>query len=238
MSAPRRLLDDPATDAALRELLREAPVTRPLDPFVRRRLQSRISRLAALPGITAGWLFVKSAGATLGLMLGGGALVAATGVLEPSRPVPVQVASTAAATSGHQRMPAAAVPVVPAVVETVASAAAPASSESRAAGRSRATFSAPTPSATTLSAEALLLEQARREMRSAPAVALAIAGEHAQRFPRGQLVSERALIQIEALHRLGRDAEARTLAGALLSGAGAGLYAERVQRLLGENALR
>jgi hypothetical protein len=43
------------------------------------------------------------------------------------------------------------------------------------------------------------------------------------------------LIQLEALHRLHRDAEARALARALLGGTGSGLYAERVHRLLGEN---
>ncbi len=79
------------------------------------------------------------------------------------------------------------------------------------------------------------MEQARGQMRVAPSVALALAAEHAQRFPHGQLASERALIQIEALHRLGRDAQARSLAHGLLVGAGAGLYAERVQQLLGEN---
>jgi hypothetical protein len=73
-------------------------------------------------------------------------------------------------------------------------------------------------------------------VRGAPAVALQIAAEHAQRFPRGQLGSERTLIQIEALHRLGRDAEARALAGRVLAGASGGLYAERVRQLLGESA--
>ncbi|HXK16702.1 MAG TPA: hypothetical protein VNG33_02775, partial [Polyangiaceae bacterium] len=79
------------------------------------------------------------------------------------------------------------------------------------------------------------LEQARGQMRAAPATALSLAAEHAQRFPHGQLASERALIQIEALHRLGRNAQARALAHGLLLGASAGLYAERVHQLLGEN---
>jgi hypothetical protein len=72
-------------------------------------------------------------------------------------------------------------------------------------------------------------------MRTAPSLALAIAKEHAERFPRGQLASERTLIQIEALHRLGRDAEARSLARGLLGGASAGLYAERIGQLLGDD---
>jgi hypothetical protein len=87
-----------------------------------------------------------------------------------------------------------------------------------------------------LSAESALLEQARREMRLAPLGALSIAAEHARRFPRGQLAAERTLIQIEALHRLGRDAEARRLAASLSNGASGGLYAERVRRFLGESA--
>jgi hypothetical protein len=67
-------------------------------------------------------------------------------------------------------------------------------------------------------------------------VALQIAAEHAQRFPRGQLTSERMLIQIEALHRSGRDGEARALANRVLGGATGGLYAERIRKLLGEQA--
>jgi hypothetical protein len=70
-------------------------------------------------------------------------------------------------------------------------------------------------------------------MRRAPAAALARALDHARRFPRGQLTAERTLIQIEALHRLNRDAEARVLARSLV--AGSGLYAERVRQLLGES---
>lgn len=234
MNAPKRLFDDPATDPTLRELLRAAPVTHGLDPFVRRRLRGRVGRAVALPGITAGWLFVKSAGATLGLVLGGGALAVATGVLEPSpRAVSPRAVPTTAAVSGRQRAPSVA---ASAPVASIATDAPPSTPEPPAPARSRAAFSAPPASAGTLSAEAQLLEQARREMRSAPALSLAIAREHAERFPRGQLVSERTLIQIEALHRLGRDAEARAYAQGLLSGAGAGLYAERVQRLLGENA--
>ena len=87
-----------------------------------------------------------------------------------------------------------------------------------------------------MSAESSLLEQARREMRVAPALALRLAAEHARRFPRGQLAAERLLIQVEALHLLGRDAEARRLAAPLLSGVSGGLYRERVQQLLGESA--
>jgi hypothetical protein len=56
--------------------------------------------------------------------------------------------------------------------------------------------------------EAELLEQARAASKSDPARALARANEHAARFPHGALVQEREVLAIQALRRLGRDAEA------------------------------
>jgi hypothetical protein len=91
-------------------------------------------------------------------------------------------------------------------------------------------IAAPSSSAS-LAAESTLLEQARREMRRAPALALQIAGEHAQRFPRGQLAAERTLIEVEALHRLGRSEQARARAKSLPAGT---LYGERVEQILGQ----
>ena len=231
MSAPRRWLDDPDADETLREVLRQTPRARPLDRVTRRRLRAQVARASALPAVAAGWLFVKSAGAALAVVLGTSAIAVATGVVEWSpRPAP---------RSSHalpQAVPRAPVPP----------ASAPARDDTPQAPREvRVPKLNPAPSlpvaspsgsassAGTLSAEASLLEHARREMRTAPAVALSVAAEHAQRFPRGQLTSERTLIQIEALHRLDRDAEARALARGLLGGAG--LYAERVHQLLGEN---
>jgi hypothetical protein len=93
----------------------------------------------------------------------------------------------------------------------------------------------PTSSANRLAAEAALLEEARGGLRRDPAAALQLCEQHARRFPKGQLSAERTLIQIDALHRLQRESEARGLARRLLSGAGAGLYAERVRQLLGDN---
>jgi hypothetical protein len=232
MSSPRRWLEDPEADESLRALLGTTSRARPLDPMTRRRMRARVARASALPAVAAGWLFVKSAGAALGVVLGTGAIAVATGIVEWSpRPLP----SPAALTSPPaRRAPAPSVPF-PAARETPPPAApvAPPPKPNRAPSSSVAFPSAS--GAGLLSAEAALLEQARREMRAAPAVALAVAAEHAQRFPRGQLTSERTLIQIEALHRLGRDAEARRLARGLISGAGAGLYSERVHQLLGEN---
>jgi len=234
MNAPRRLIDDPEADALLRDVLRGVPPARTLDQVTRRRLSAKVARASAVPVVAAGWLFVKSAAAALGVVLGTGAIAVSTGVIEwtPSRSTP-----QASSASKPARVPQAS----PAALPLPAAAPEPLVESQPATQKLNPAPSLPMPSAAgsstgTLSAEAALLEQARRQMRAAPDVALAIAAEHAARFPRAQLASERTLIQIEALHRLGRDAEARALASQLLGGSGAGLYAERVHQLLGASA--
>jgi hypothetical protein len=88
------------------------------------------------------------------------------------------------------------------------------------------------PSAGGLAEETALLEGARRALSGSPEQALARTREHARRFPRGQLASERALLEIDALYRLGRRAEARALAERQLARGGDDLYTNRVRRLL------
>ncbi|HYP91178.1 MAG TPA: hypothetical protein VEQ59_23595 [Polyangiaceae bacterium] len=229
MNAPRRWIDDAEADEELRELLRGTPRAVPLDPLTRRRLGAKLARASALPAAAAGWLFVKSAAAALGVVLGTGAIAVSAGVLEwqpreaveaPAQSATAPLLPKRAASPAPARVEAAAPPVTeppPTLNPTPSLPSAPA--VSAAAG--------------TLSAEAALLEQARGQMRSAPSRALARAAEHARRFPRGQLAAERTLIQIEALHRLGRDDEARTLSRGLLVGESRRLYAERISRLLG-----
>jgi hypothetical protein len=233
VNAPRRLLDDPSADAELREVLRNSPRARSLDPLTQRRLRGQVARAVAVPVVAAGWLFVKSAAAALGVVLGTGAIAIATGVVDWSPPAQPRTPEAVLA-------PAA--PAAPRAVSTSVVAPAPITPPEPAPEQVKATptasFALASPSASgagSLSVEAALLEHARRELRAAPTVALAVAAEHAQRFPRGQLSAERTLIQIDALHRLGRDAEARALARGLLSGGSSGLYAERVHQLLGEN---
>jgi hypothetical protein len=234
MNAPRRWIDDPEADETLREVLRAAPSARALDQVTRQRLRTRVARASAVPALAAGWLFVKSAAAGLGIVLGTGAIAVSTGVIDWSPSQPVQSgppAPSKAAKRGPSRPAVVVAPPAPAVAPDIET--------DEPATKLNPTPSLPLPSASvsgvgTLSAEAALLEQARGEMRAAPATALAIVAEHGRRFPHGQLASERTLIQIEALHRLGRDSEARALARGLLAGATSGLYAERVHGLLGE----
>lgn len=231
MSAPRRLIDDPDADPRLSRLLSESGGARPLDDVTRRRLRSRLARASAVPAVAAGWLFVKSAAAALGAVAVTGVVVSVTGILP--WPSATEVAPTSSRTPSAPRRSRAEPPhEAPAALEV------PAPPEPERSATSPAPpppLAAPSASgAGSLSAESALLEEARREMRLAPSGALQTAAEHARRFPRGQLAAERTLIQIEALHRLGRDAEARRLASTLSSGAAGGLYDERVRRLLGE----
>jgi hypothetical protein len=78
-----------------------------------------------------------------------------------------------------------------------------------------------------------MLEMARGALASSPAEALAIADEHAVRFPRGQLGAEREFIAIDALMRLGRTGEAARRAEPRLRQAPGSLYARRLRQLLG-----
>jgi hypothetical protein len=227
MSAPKRWIDDPAADAELRDTLRGAGPARQLDDVTRRRLSAKVARASALPAVAAGWLFVKSAAAALGVVVGTASIATYTGILK------LPPAPTTAAPSVKPRV-ALRLPPAPVATPVVTPSAQP-EPQLNPSPASPA-VAAGVASGSSLASESLLLEQARREMRSAPATALTIADEHAQRFPRGQLGSERSLIQIEALHRLGRDREARALAGRMLAGGSTGLYAERIRQLLGPDA--
>jgi hypothetical protein len=233
---PRRWVDDPNAEASVRELLRVTPRARSLDEVTRRRLGGKVARVAALPAAAAGWLFVKSAAAGLGIVLGTGAVASYTGLVEWA---PKRALESVEARPRATRPPAgASAPREERAAPTPLSSA-PASAPAPAPELNPSPslpIASPLPSSGTLSLEAALLEQARREMRGAPSAALSIAAEHARRFPRGQLSAERTLIQIEALHRLERDAEARKLARGLTAGSASGLYAERVRQLLGDNA--
>jgi hypothetical protein len=67
---------------------------------------------------------------------------------------------------------------------------------------------APEPPAAPLKREVDLLFAARRELRTQPNAALRLLDEHAELFPGGMLAPEREILAIDALRKLGRDAEA------------------------------
>jgi len=115
-----------------------------------------------------------------------------------------------------------------------------ASSEPPAPVRARVRVPAPTaaaPSASNagedaLSGEAQLLNEAHRALASNPDQALAIAREHARRYPRGQLAAERELILVQALVKLGRVREAEARGRELRKTAPKSIYEERLDKIL------
>jgi hypothetical protein len=83
-----------------------------------------------------------------------------------------------------------------------------------------------------LARETELLERARNALDSDPAASIALTDEHRLRFAQPFLAAECEFIRVEALHRLGRDQEARALAQILIARDTRGLYRERLRRLL------
>ncbi len=77
-----------------------------------------------------------------------------------------------------------------------------------------------------------MLDRAYAALGSNPGEALAIVTAHAAAFPHGKLGSEREMVAIEALNRLGRKREARSRAEALLQRNPHSIYRERMLRLL------
>ncbi len=81
--------------------------------------------------------------------------------------------------------------------------------------------------------EAWWLDQAQAELASEPGRALAATAEHRRRFPHGALVQEREVLAIEALQRLGRQAEARARAARFVSSFPDSAYREKVRSVIG-----
>ncbi len=85
-----------------------------------------------------------------------------------------------------------------------------------------------------LSAEVLLLSQARALVNDDPDGALALLNRHARQFPGGALAMEREVLVIEALARSGRTSDARARARELLAASPGAIYAARLQRIVGK----
>lgn len=148
----------------------------------------------------------------------------------PSEPFaePAEPPSEALSETALPDAPPSVSPVSPATPAT-------ANSRNRAATRGAAQDAEPSsPNESGLVAEAALLERARRLLRSNPAGALAETTRHARTFPRARLASERDIIAIDALRRLGRTSAARRRARRLISRAPNGIYADRARAMLGD----
>lgn len=247
-----RILDEDCSEE-LQALLKAAPDAPPIPEHVHERLQNYAIGLAAGVATTAAigagsaqaGLLGKAVSAVLATPLAtkfvlGTVLFAATTTMgffasgpavEQLRGAPVATPRSAPAAQIHAVSAPPAVTEVRAkeVVEEVSDAV---SAPRAAVARSITASSTETPVAG-VAEEARMLELARAALVSRPAEALAIADEHAVRFPRGQLGAEREFIAIDALLRLGRKVEAARRAEPRLRQAPDSLYARRLRQLLG-----
>jgi hypothetical protein len=81
-----------------------------------------------------------------------------------------------------------------------------------------------------------LLRAARRALAETPARALALAEDHARRFPSGMLGQEREVIAVEALVELGRAGQASERARSFFTAYPNSPYRGRIERALGRAA--
>jgi hypothetical protein len=211
---PSRLLDAPSTPEGLRNSLRSAQSDVGNDAQLARiagRLGPLLGAGVAVGGGAAATAKVAtlSGGAKLGLAglalaaVGGGALwLSSAG--SPATPSPAPQVVSVAPVEAVKPPPVVANPA-PTAAESALTPAEPAVSVVAPQEK---------PAAPVQLSEAELLEQARLTLKSDPNRALQRANEHARRFPRGVLVQEREVLAIQALRRLGRDAEAERRAEA------------------------
>ncbi len=205
-------------------MLRAASPSRGMTPEERSRSRTRLAGVVAGAAVAGGlsWLPGAAFGAGLGLIVGIGTLVAPPAWFTADPPP-----------SGAP-VPGKAPVSPPRTTAEVESTSAPVSSEVVPAARPAAT---PQVSATAslvapedvLAEEVALLNRASAALSGSPAEALRLTGEHAARYPRGKLGVEREMVAIDALRRLGRTAEARSRADALLARPGGSMYEERIR---------
>lgn len=222
-------LDDDTLAPELRELLAAGRGTRPLEGAALARSRRRVTALSVVPVAAAGvlfWLQPFAWGAALGSVATLGVAVASGRFAhheEPVRPaaMPAPKPRPAAPTGPLPREPEMALPA-----PVLSPSAAPEPSRGRVLARE------PSHEPASVDDEAALLEQARRAIAKDPALALAIVGEHARRFPVGALRVEGEVLAIDALVHAGRHAEAEARARALRLRVPGSLYEERLQRIL------
>ena len=258
MSDPKRLLDE-ARDGDLAKLLSAGKSEVP-DSAQLGALAAKIGVLGGLGGAGAagaaggagtgasagaGAGAKAVAGATaaktgLALKIGGAVVVASaasataivvTSTREEAAPAPVGI--VAAAPPSHHAVSAGSTSLR--ITETaLPPEAASAPPVPRAPGSSLSTKTAAATSAEGPEAEVRLLERAQDALRTRPAEALALADDHARRFPSGMLVQEREVIAIEALVKTGRASDARARAGRFRQRFPGSSHTRRIDTLVAE----
>ena len=226
MSDPGRIRDG-GGDAPpeLRALFVGAQKPEALPPTVDARLAAQISTLGVLPASS----LVK----LMPWLVGSGAMVLAGAVtLVAQRRAPAPGAVPSQPTMIAAPPPAAPDPAPAPRPESETPA------QTKSPPPASATHGAPAEASSAsedaLAGEAKLLNQAHDVMATDPRKALAIAGEHAKRYPHGQLAAERELILVQALVKLGRAREAEARGRALRKSTPNSIYGERLDTILHE----
>ncbi len=231
MTAIRPWLEAGDTPAHLRDLLREAQPSEPLDARTRTRSRQRLLAISALPAAVGVMFWVKNV--ALGAVLGG---TVATALYVPKlRHMTTKPAVTAnrpapQVDNPRRSRPAAAdVGVEDAGTPTVASVVPQAPARSSVAAL-------PSAEPSQLSRETQLLERARKLMASDPKQALLTLDAHRREFPHAALQTERELMAVEALLRLGWREEALRRAAQFRAQAPGSIYEQRLQRLFKQDS--
>lgn len=214
---PVRLKDSDDAPEGLRRILRDANAIAPMPA------ELKASLLAKAPAPA------KASALASPAVIGAGALGVAVvaAILWQTRSVSTPDAKTPAPTTTTS---ASAEPAPPPTIEPAP--AADPSSAPTPLPSARPSRPAPKADGDTLAEESLLVGRARANLVSNPTAALSAIDEHARRFPRGELAPEREYLRVSALHRLGRDDEARARGRAYLTTHSSSPYAPAVRSLL------
>lgn len=234
MTEIRPWLEAGDAPAHLRDLLREAEVSKPLDERTQARSKRRLIAMSALPAAAGVMFWVKSV--ALGAVLGGAVVV----VAYAPRFQPTATEPQATAAQSVSRTP---------MLRHSGVATRDAGVDHDAGGAAAVVLSAAPPTRTSvatlplaepsqLSRETQLLERAREVIGHDARRALASLDTHRREFPHGALELERELMTVDALLRLGQRPQARLRAAQLRAQAPGSIYEQRLTRLLGEDTER
>lgn len=224
MTDPPRIREaESGAPAELRELFHSAGKPEPLTPVVEASLAVRIGTIATE---SASPLLPWLAGGTV-ILAGAVAFVASS---EPASSTAAPARSVPTSPPSFERTVQAAPSTGPSTVPMPS-----ARADRPLTNRSGPPVaSAPNAGEDALAGEARLLNEAHRIVVTDPARALAIAQEHARRYPRGQLSAERELIRVQALVKMGRSPEAEARGRELRKSAPSGIYRDRLDTILQE----
>jgi hypothetical protein len=221
---PKRWIDADAPPR-VREILRAARPTPPMNEPLRGRLSQYVAKTVSLSG-ASGWSWAGAKGiATIGLVV-----VAGYGVTK----IPHRKVGAAKAAPLHEvaARPVATDPPAPTAEPPVDQPASPAVDEP-APPRTERPVSAAAPrfGSKTLD-EVDYIEHARALLAADPREALRLADAHRATYPRGRLGPEADVVAVHGLERLGQREAARARAKATLARYPDTIYAESLRRLL------